>query len=174
MEGVTLPPPVDGFTLDCKFRIMPGLSGALLLGQLDLLRRGRNFRPRWFAFPHPAASSVVPVLAAREAFEEQFRVEPGSWWWGWKCSSSSVAIQITEEETGRKFCSDFQVPNYHRSAPGTWFSPNLLTEPWLILDPGLLNVEMHSTSDSQITVQLVLMFSEPVCAVERGVDPCRR
>lgn len=165
--------PMDGFTLDTRVRIMPMLAPALCLGQIDTLRRARNYRPRWFSTPHNSDSGM-PTLGARASYEEQIQLEPGSWWWGWKVNNPAVlAFQVTEEETGRKFCVDLQTPSYLTQAPNTWFCPNLLASPWLILSPGLLNLEVHSTSNSQQTVQLVLMFAEPVCAIERSVDPCR-
>jgi hypothetical protein len=105
--------------------------------------------------------------------EEQIQVPEGSVWWGWNYSGA-FAFQVTEEETGRKFSVDYQVPGYYKSAPNGRFTPNgILTAPWTIAAPGLINVELYSTSISIQTVQLVLMFAEPVaCGLGRSISPC--
>jgi hypothetical protein len=73
---------VDGFTLDQGFRNMPFEYPALAMGQLELLRKAHNFRPKWYQFPTLDGTNAFPSIGARRQYEKQVRVQPGSWFWG--------------------------------------------------------------------------------------------
>lgn len=178
------PQPVDGFTLDPLVRPLPQTYPALSLSAIDLLRQASNYRPRWYVVPVRAGDPPV-VLAARQTYECQLQIVAGSWWWGWQADvpllgalNRPFGFNVTEESTGRRFASDLARVN----AAGAFGLPftgwglkhpiNFLAEPWLVLEPGLLNVELYSVLTIDITPQFILMFAEPSCAGVREVQPC--
>lgn len=167
---------VDGFTLDQGFRNMPFEYPALALGQLEVLRKARNLRPKWYQFPTLDGSTAFPTIGARGSFERQVRVMAGSWFWGYTMFGA-FAWQVTEQATGRRFSFDYQLTQNSVGANFGMMAPvrsrlAMLGEPWLILHPGMLNVELYDTTAVVNTQELVLYMAEPVCSVEREMDPC--
>lgn len=169
-------PAVDGFTLDQGFRMMPFEYPALALGQLELLRKARNMRPKWYQFPTLDGSQAFPTIGARQQFEKQIRVQPGAWLYGFTMFGA-FSWQVTEQATGRKLFYDYELTQDSAAAqftpvPGVKSRLCLIGEPWLILSPALLNVELYDTTAGVNVQELVLYFAEPVCAVEREMDVC--
>jgi hypothetical protein len=171
---------VDGFTLDQGFTELPFTLPALVTGQLETLRRAVNLRPRWYQFPTVDPTvAVFPTLGLRGNYEKQFRVEPGSWLWGYT-AFGPFSFSVWEEETGRRFSFDFLQAQdagagLSTRIPGVRSRLAVLGEPWVILKPGLVNVELYAVAPAlgAVTAQeLVLWFAEPVCAVEREMSPC--
>lgn len=168
---------VDGFTLDQGWRNMPFEYPALALGQLELLRKAANLRPKWYQFPTLDGSVSYPTIGQRRQYERQIRVTAGSWLWGYTMFGA-FSFNIMEQSTGRKFAFDFVLTQNAGAArfgvmPGTKYNIAMIGEPWLILEPGLVNVELYDTTGLAGQMQeLVLHFAEPVCAVEREVDQC--
>lgn len=175
-----IPQVVDGFTLDQGFTETPWTYPALVTGQLEVLRRAVNLRPRWYQFPTVDPTvAAFPTLGLRGNFEKQIRVEPGSWLWGY-AATGTFSFSVWEEETGRRFAFDFlraqnAVAGLMTGVPGVRSRMAVLGEPWVILEPGLLNVELYAVEPAPPAVtaqELVLWFAEPVCAVEREMSPC--
>ena len=189
-----MPEPVDGFTLDPTLRPLVHTAGALQVSVIEELRQAHNFRPRWHVIPSVGAGLPF-TLPAREMREYQIRVEPGSWWWGWQAAAfgpgAPFSFNVTEESTGRKLCSDLKLAYMDfwldmSPFPGGFlpfftvrrmkYAVNFLGEPWLILEPGLLNVEIYNVAAngfaSACQPQVILMMAEPVCAAVREMNPC--
>jgi hypothetical protein len=170
-----LPSIIDGFTLNPAIRYRPGYYMANSLGSLDVLRRANTYRPKWYVAP-PDEDSTIP---AYQTIQYQFRLNPRSYVWGIivnqfgvvapfaQIDADDVWVQITDSCTGIALFSDFvrgkafqtlqATPADERNA----MLPYLLTQPRLVLEPGLLNVELANTSSGIIRPQLVLFTAEP-------------
>jgi hypothetical protein len=167
---------VDGFTLDQGFRNMPFEYPALALGQIELLRKARNLRPKWYQFPTLTGTNAFPSIGARGSYEKQIRVLSGSWLWAYTMFGA-FSFQVTEQATNRKYAFDYEltqtaVGGQFGAVPGVKSRLCMIGEPWLILDPGLVNVELYDTTAALNMQELVLWFAEPVCAIEREFNPC--
>ena len=92
-------------------------------------------------------------------------------------NNAADSLNVQEQATGRKFAYDYV---HTQNAVGANFGMMnpikqlfaMIGEPWLILEPGQLNVELYDVTATVTTQELVLYFAEPVCAVEREVDRC--
>lgn len=168
---------VDGFTMSASQLLVPSSTRALILGQMDVLRRASAIRPRHYIAP---LSSDEPVPAFKQV-EYQLSVMPGSYVWGLSFAyipsddvtsdeALKLHIQITDVCTETPFFSDYVrgvnfltdptlVPNFFPT--GTFRAPHLLAQPRLIGDPAKLDVEIYNSSDVDITCQLVIMVAEP-------------
>ena len=167
---------VDGFSLDQGFRNMPFEYPALVLGQLEVLRKARNIRPKWYQFPTLDGTTAFPTIHARGAFERQVRVTGGSWFWGYTMFGA-FSWQVTEQATGRRFSFDYGLTQNSVGANFGMVAPvksrlAMIGEPWLILHPGMLNVELYDVTGAENVQELVLYMAEPVCSVEREMDAC--
>jgi hypothetical protein len=169
-------PSVDGFTLDQGFVNLPFTYPALALGQLETLRKAVNMRPKWYQFPTLESGQTVPQIGARKQYERQIRVTPGSWLYGYK-AFGAFSFNITEQATGRKYAFDYRLSQDAVAAQlgalaTVRYQFTLIGEPWVILNPALVNVELYDTTATVTTQELVLYFAEPVCAVQREMTPC--
>jgi hypothetical protein len=174
--------PMDGFTLNPATRYWPGQFFPGALAQMEILRRANLYRPRWFVVPDDFNQPIPPY----GTLEYQIKVGPASYLWGYRfvnlgpppereeLAPADIYIQITDSCTGIGLFSEFvngSASALYQTAPqrrGAQF-PYLLPQPRLILEPGLVNVEMSSTSAEEVTCQLTLLFAEPCSIVdERG------
>lgn len=146
---------------------------ALALEQMDTLRRARGYRARWYVVPDELNRS----LAAYQTYEQQVRVTPGSYLWGWSYAEASLAavdpiahLRITEQATNIALMDDFVVgASVGGGNTGAIIdAPFMLTEPRLVLEPGFLNVEMTNPSGTVSFPQLVLYLAEPCEYMEYG------
>ncbi len=169
---------VDGFAMSASQLLVPSSSRALILGQMDVLRRASAMRPRHYIAP---LDSDEPVPAFKQV-EYQISVMPGSYVWGLSFAYIPVAdevtdaeaikvhIQITDVCTETPFFSDYVRGVTFLTDPslvtafyptGTFRAPHLLAQPRLIGDPAKLDVELYNSSAVDIQCQLVLMVAEP-------------
>ncbi len=169
---------VDGFAMSASQLLVPTSTRALILGQMDVLRRASAMRPRHYIAP---LDSDEPVPAFKQV-EYQISVMPGSYVWGLSFSYIpgddevteddivKVHVQITDVCTETPFFSDYVRAINFLTAPslvtafyptGTFRAPHLLSQPRLIGDPAKLDVEIYNSSAVDIQCQLVLMVAEP-------------
>jgi hypothetical protein len=170
-----LPSIIDGFTLNPAIRYRPGYYMASALASMDVLRRANTYRPKWYVLPDDEHTPIP----AYQTLEYQLRVTPRSYVWGMMINQFSVAapftqlnaddiwVEITDTCNGIPFFSDFvrgrgfqslqNVATDERNA----MLPYLFTQPRLILEPGLLAVEMANTAAVAIRPQVILFSAEP-------------
>ena len=132
-----------------------------LLMDLD---RAAGYEPRILAVPN--ASNVD--VAARSTYEEQVNIDPGSWLWALSGNSNQAAgfkAQITDMQTGANLAS--KPINYHNctgqgSASGVSSPLHILSRPRLVMEPGLLAVQLINLAAVQNTIQLCLWTAVPL------------
>lgn len=181
---------IDGWILNPAIRYLPYRSMAMLLGQLEPLRRAHNYREQIWCVPDDL---TVPI-PARDQLNRQIRVTENSILWGatfyafsgpggeeepgfLPIAPTNLSLQITDDATGCQFGSEFIFAQSLFPAPvvtptGLTFpansTPVLLTQPRLFVKPGLISVEIANLNVEQAFVQLCLYFSEPCELAERG------
>jgi hypothetical protein len=65
---------VDGWILNPSIKYLPYRAIAMLLGQLDPLRRAHNYRERIWVLP----DDLTIAIPARGQFQRQIRITPNS------------------------------------------------------------------------------------------------
>jgi hypothetical protein len=170
-----LPSIIDAFTLNPAIRYRPGYYIASALGSMDVLRRANTYRPKWYVQPDDEHAT----LPAYQTLEYQLRVTPRSYIWAMminqfglnapfpQANADDVWVQITDTCNGIPFFSDFvrgrgfqslqNVVTDERNA----MLPYLFTQPRLILEPGLLAIEIANTAAVAIRPQIILFSAEP-------------
>lgn len=172
-------PLMDGFTLQPALQFLPYRYYPLALGGLEVLRRAALWHPRWFVIPDSINQPIQPY----DTLEYQCSILGGSYLWGYQFTELSggdvdptaqnLLVQVTDACTGIAIWSDF-VTDFALAVPNTGTAlgapvPRLLPLPRLILEPGLIDVEISNRTGNEVTCQLLLLCAEP-CAVvgERG------
>ena len=178
---------VDGWILNPSIKYLPYRSIAMLLGQMEPLRRAHNYRERIWVVP----DDLRTVIPARGQLNRQIRVVQNSILWGATfnrftvegghftgvVAPTNMALQITDDATGCQFGSEFVFaaslfPRKDVSPTGITLdsgsTPCLLTQPRLFVKPGLLSVEIANVDTVDVNCQLCLYFSEPCELVDRG------
>ena len=178
---VVLPQIVDGFSYNDQLIFLPGRYFPMALQELDTLRRAANFRPREWCIPDNFNEPIQPF----DTFYYQIEVAGGSYLWGYnfvslsainpdggpaETTSADLLIQLTDSCTGVPLFQDFVNGSGCSSNGNARCFPILLTRPRLILDPGLINVELSNKTANKITCQLRLRFAESC----RVIDECER
>jgi hypothetical protein len=154
---------VDGFTHNMNLRPLCNQYPILALQEMEMIRRAKNLRPRWYAVPE----NTGIVIPARGVYEYQVSVAPGSLFYGivWDNSNHLYSVQITDA------CTDIALFSEH--CPSDSYDTTnfrgvcLLPRPTIILEPGVLVVEIGSTdpaASSAVTLQIVLLFAETIIA----------
>lgn len=153
----TLPdyPVIDGFLLKTQLRCnLTFLS--LAVREYEALRRSGNLRSRVWTIPNDPANQSIP---ARDAFEFQTFMLPGSAIWGYTFigAKSQFSCQITDS------CTD--VPLFSEPIVSTGSNKQqFLSKLLVIAEPGLLNVQICSLAASDtFGVQVALWGGEPLC-----------
>lgn len=174
-----LPNVIDGFALNSGLLFLPKRWFPNALAQLDVLRRAANYRPRWYCVPD--GINFTEAIAAYSTLQFQVQVVPGSYllgfnWFVLDGELSDFWIQVTDSCTEIPLSSDFQSGAGFRPSGASQLWPRLLGQPRLILEPGLLNVELANTTASARQCQLLLHFAEPCQEIERqtGIPACSR
>jgi hypothetical protein len=170
-----LPSIIDGFTLNPSIRCRPGYYMASALGSLDVLRRSNTYRPKWYVIPDEEHLTIP----AYQTLEYQCRVTPRSYVWGMilnqfntaapfaQINADNVWCQITDSCNGIPFFSDFVRGRGFQTLQATLTDqrnamlPYLFSQPRLILEPGLLGIELANTAAIAIQPQLILLTAEP-------------
>jgi hypothetical protein len=162
-------PVVDGFLNSASQLYLPTSYRASALSQMEVLRRAKGYRTRWFISP----VDLDEPIPAFSQLEYQVQVQPGSYVWGIGFSapfaeaelvSSSIRVQVTDACTETPFFSDY--------TKGVQFEPvsthpNFARYPTLIMprivgEPGLLDVELYNSLSVSVRCQLVLFVAEPI------------
>ena len=183
---------IDGWSLNAAIRYLPYRPTAILLGQLEPLRRAHNYRERIWVLP----DDLTIAIPARGQYNRQIRVTPNSWLWGGTFYQFSdedeehlfnpvapidLSLQITDDATGCQFGSEFILANAlfpgggvlspSPAADRNISSPCLLTQPRVFVKGGLLSIEIANLSALDVKCQLQLCFSEP-CEIREGGIQC--
>lgn len=166
-------PIIDGFTFNSKPVHYLSYYHNALTG-LEPLRRANAMRLRMHGIPDPQFVPIPPY----ESVEKQIRVLPGSYLWGWSFYCEQNGTNQTPINSIRIVDSCTELPILDRPALNTLFSNVvvsgqtqenygqntgviLLSRPYIVGAPGLLNVEVTNGAAFSCTCQLVLMFAEP-------------
>jgi hypothetical protein len=173
---VVLPPQIiDGFTLNPSIRYSPYRYYASALAQLDILRRSNTYRAKLHVFPADRTDTPIPPYETREY---QMRVTPNSYVWGLICNQFAVGdqrvpyatipstflFQITDSCSGVPLFEDFAAAEAYTTLAGdnrNMMFPHLLPQPRLVLDPGLVTVEVANKDATNLYCQVVLFTAEP-------------
>jgi len=114
-------------------------------------------------------------IAAFDTFYYQVRTVGGAYLWGYRFSNvtpgggapTDALIQATDSCSGVPLFQDYisgggaTVNQLNTPDFGARVNPILLSQPRLILEEGLVNVEIANKSAAALTCQLLLMFAEP-------------
>lgn len=177
---------LDGFALNPNIRYLPYHYSAACLTQSEVLRRANLYRARWVVQP----DDMNTPIPAYDTFEGQVKVQPGAYLWGFQLCQFSAAfvavvaadaiIQVTDACTGIPLFSDYTAgsgfsPFSAAVAPDArgGIAPHLLTQPRLIMEPGLLNVEIANRAVTTMRCQLLLCFAEPCVVLEDEIAKAR-
>ena len=169
---VTLAQVVDGFSYNTQLLYLEDRYFPNALAQLDILRRAANYRPRWFVVPDDIDQPINPY----DTLYYQIEVAANSYLWGYQFASLSalnpsgapvstsatdLLIQAVDSCTGIPLFQDFANAGGNSSNFTARAVPILLTNPRLILNPGLVNVEISNRTPNTITCQLLMHFAVP-------------
>lgn len=169
---------VDGFTMSASQLLVPTSYRALILGQMDTLRRTSAMRPRHYVAP---LQTDTPIAAYKQV-EYQISVMPGSYVYGLSFalntnpegSSTNPALihaQLTDLYTETPFFSDYvRGVNFITNGAaattagypvGTFRAPFLFAQPRIICDPGTIQVELYNSDSNPSYAQLTIFVAEP-------------
>lgn len=163
---------VDGFSYNTMLMYLPERFFPNALAQLDILRRAANRRARWFVVPDDIDQPITPY----DTLYYQISVAGGSYLWGYQFSSisatdsagnpvatlaSDILVQVVDSCTGIPLFQDFANGGGCHANFTSRAVPILLTQPRLVLEPGLVNVQIANRTGNSITCQLLLQFAEP-------------
>ena len=146
------------------------------LAQLDVLRRAVNYRTRWWVIPDDIDQPIAPY----DTLYFQCQVSSGSYLWGGgfsavsattindagevvptEVAASDLLIQVVDSCTGIPLFQDFaNAGGFHSNFSSRMTPQFMLSQPRLILEPGLVNVEISNRTGNTITCQLLLHFAE--------------
>jgi hypothetical protein len=152
---------VDSFTYSTTLRLLQTQYRANVLAQLEVLRRARGYKARYYTSPD---SLVEPILAFGQV-ETQIRAVPGTYVWGlslYAATITNLKIQVTDASTEIPLFSDYIRAALMQPSSTGGRVPFLLGQPRLISEPGQINVEIYNDNATTNTVQLVLYCAEPV------------
>lgn len=171
-------PVVDGFLNSLSQLYLPTSYRASALAQMEMLRRARGYRARWYLAPEDL-EQPIPAYGQREY---QVRVEPGSYVWGvsffgidteTNVAGQVVRVQVTDSCTETPFFSDYTkgaqlqtahgdvADNFRLTVSNVPRAP-VLINPRLVGQPGTLDIELYNSADESMQVQLVLFVAEPM------------
>ena len=173
-------PIVDGFVHSASLLYLSTTYRASVMQQMDVLRRARSYRCRWFNIPD---NLNEPILAFSQV-EQQIHVRPGSYWWATSGSApghlngdagleTQLFVKITDSCTEVPFESDYTyaISLYAPSqARANARNPMLSSQPRLVGEPGLLNVEIYNKFDIDLFFQLVLFVAEPMLPPDQIIN----
>jgi len=153
---------VDGFLYSASQLYLPTNYRASALVQMEVLRRAKGYRTRWYNVPEDLEQPVP----AYGQLEYQVQVQPGSYVWGLafaiRSGGSLITAQITDACTETPFFSDYiRASALTDTAADGAITPMLIT-PRLVGQPGLLDVEIYNASSTNSVCQLVLFCAEPI------------
>lgn len=170
-QPIILDQVVDGFSYNTCLLYLPNRYFPNCLAQLDILRRAANFRPRWFTIPDDIDQPIAPY----DTLYFQIQVAAGAYLWGYQfktlkatngdapaeTTSSDILVQAVDSCSGIPLFQDFANGGGCHSDFTARCLPILLTQPRVILDPGLVNVQLSNRTANSITCQLLMHFALP-------------
>ena len=179
-QPIVLDQVVDGFSYNTCLLYLPNRYFPNALAQMDILRRASNFRARWFVIPDDIDQPIAPY----DTLYFQLQVSAGAYLWGYQFSSisatgdvappiepdpigpvdttaSDILVQAVDSCSGIPLFQDFANGGGCHSDFTARCLPILLTQPRLILDPGLVNVQLSNRTANTITCQLLMHFAVP-------------
>lgn len=176
-------PIVDGFTHSMSMLLLPTTYRALVVAQMESLRRSSNYQFKM----HSAPDSANATIQAYSQNEYLVKMRPGTLVWGMWMSIVpiededlnllKVYVEVTDMSTGIPFISDYEITQMLSSllnpAPARVFEryPFLLGEPRLVSGSGQVTIETYNSGSTPVTVQLVLFCTEPVPVANPCDDP---
>lgn len=176
-------PIVDGFTHSLSMLLLPTTYRALVVAQMEPLRRASNYQFKMYSAPDTGNATI----AAYSQNEYLVRMRPGTLVWGMWMSAvlvdgsepslNQVYVEVTDMDTGLPFISDYEIGQLLSSllnpAPSRVFEryPFLFGEPRLVSGSGQVTIETYNSSGGALTVQLVLFCAEPVPVADPCGDP---
>jgi hypothetical protein len=144
---------------------------------METLRLASSYQFKAYVVPTPenpspgggANNNPIGDIPAYSQVEQQLSIDPGSYLYGWLLAvitaggaNSNFHIQVTDACTETPIFSDYALGSLFSASPtGIQRAPFLLSQPRLISDPGLVNVEIYNNSSSTQAVQLVLFTAAP-------------
>ena len=176
-------PIVDGFTHSVSMLLLPTTYRALVVAQMETLRRSSNYQFKMHSAPDSANATIQAYLQN----EYLVKMRPGTLVWGMWMSAISVDeeeesllkvyVEVTDMDTGTPFISDYEIGQMLSSllnpTPARVFEryPFLLSEPRLVSGSGQVTIETYNSGSTPVTVQLVLFCAEPVPVANPCDDP---
>jgi hypothetical protein len=157
---------VDGFLYSASMLYLPTTYRASALANMEVLRKARGYRTRWYLTPEDLENPV----AAYSQMEYQVQCQPGSYVWGVTFSapfaevenaSSSIFIQVTDDCTETHFFSDYTRGVQFEPVAGSAHRHPVLIMPRIVGQPGTLSVELYNSAAVDIRCQLALLVAEP-------------
>ena len=165
---------IDGFTYSLNRLLLPINYAVAALAQMETLRLASGYQFKAYVVPQPenpfGSSGETNYVPAYGQTEQQIRIDPGSYLYGWAFYAGSsdntglFHILVTDQCTETPLSSDYILASLlDISSPFTTtiHAPCLLAQPRLISDPGLVNVEIYNNSSEPIPGQLVLYTAAP-------------
>jgi len=186
-QQIMLKQVVDGFSYNASLLYMMNYYYPNALAQLDVLRRAANYRPRWWTIPD-TPDPVQPY----DTFYMQCNVADGSYLWSYNFKTllaidpegqatevhdTDLCIQVVDSCTGIPLFQDYANGGGLSTNGDARLYPVLLSQPRLILEPGLVNVSIANRTANLIYCQLLLHFAEPcqvICEEGRQNEWARR
>lgn len=172
-EGTVLQQIVDGFSYNTMlFPMLPCRYFPNALAQMDVLRRAANFRARWFCIPDDIDQPIQPYAT----LYYQIRVAYGAYIYGYQFSTlsatdpsgnpvattaSDILVEAVDSCTGIPLFQDYANGGGCHSNFTSRCVPILLTQPRLILEPGLVNTHVSNRTPNTIYCQLLVQVAEP-------------
>jgi hypothetical protein len=169
--------PVDGFTHSLSTALLPTTYRALVLAQMETVRKATNYQFKMYSAPD-AANANIPAFSQNEY---KVRMRPGTLVWGWWVNAtgglSNSYVNVVDMSTGLGLTSDYELA-YIISASNTSAKPRaflrypcLLSQPRLIAGDGSVIIEIYNSSATSNTYQLVLFCAEPLAPPQPCADP---
>lgn len=159
-------PVSDGFLLNTHLRCNLRFR-SMVLAEFEALRRAGSYRSKYWVVPRDS-NIAIP---ARNSFEYQENVVPGSALWGflWTQSGNAGPFSFQVREACTKvplFSEVVRADNFSASISGD--EPAPVAYPFgrllIVPTPGLISIEICSQQTTDATgVQLVLCGGEPMC-----------
>lgn len=157
---------VDGFLYSASMLYLPTTYRASALANMEVLRRARGYRTRWYLAPEDL-ENPVPAFSQ---LEYQVTLQQGSYVWGVSFSapfaevedaSNSIFVQVTDVCTETPFFSDYTRGVQLEPVPGPGRRHPTLIMPRIVGAPGTLDIELYNSASEDIRCQLAILVAEP-------------
>lgn len=170
---------VDGFLYSGSMLYLPTTYRASALANMEVLRRARGYRTRWYLSP----VDLDEPIPAYSQLEYQVQTQPGSYVWGVTFSapfgeielaSSFIFVQVTDDCTETPFFSDYTRGVQFEPVIGSAHRHPVLIMPRIVGQPGTLSVELYNSAAVNIKCQLALLVAEPCVPPHEMIEALQR